>query len=31
MGNIVFKEGEECAHIAIVKAGTFEVRKKIPA
>jgi hypothetical protein len=27
---LIFKEGDTCDHIAIVKQGTFELLKKIP-
>jgi CRP-like cAMP-binding protein len=27
---LIFKEGDPCDHIAIVKQGTFELLKKIP-
>jgi len=31
MGHVIFKEGEDCDYIAIVKQGSYELRKKIPS
>ena len=31
LGHIIFKEGEDCDFIAIVKQGSFEVSKKLPS
>ncbi len=30
LGHVIFKEGEDCDYIAIVKQGNFELRKRIP-
>jgi hypothetical protein len=31
VGHTIYKEGDECDEIAIVKQGAFELRKRIPS
>ena len=31
LGHVIFKEGDECEYVAIVKQGTYEMKKKIPS
>jgi predicted DNA-binding antitoxin AbrB/MazE fold protein len=31
LGHVIFREGEECEYVVIVKKGAYEITKKIPS